>query len=65
MGLFDRDTDAESDTTDESSPNTFEPIATDGNRVLGYFTDGSDMAVVWVNSQEFDKIDPDRIDDVV
>lgn len=61
MGLLNSDSD------DESRPGTFEPVCTDGNRVLGYYNDPDTdhIQLVWVNSQAFDKIDAEDIDRIV
>lgn len=59
--------DADTDSTDNEYENTFKPIATDGDRVLGYFNpnDGSGRELVWVRSQAFGTIRAEQIDSVV
>lgn len=45
---------------------TFEPITTDGNRVLGKLTDpAGDTEIVWVPDSTFRQLSGDEVDDEV
>lgn len=59
------DVDSEESSTDEQ-PVTFEPITTDGNRVLGYLDDPDvdGVEVVWVSDTRFRTIESGYIDSV-
>jgi len=68
MGFLSNDSDGTgADDTDDEYENTFKPIATDGERVLGYFNpnDGSGRQLVWVRSQAFGTITAEQIDAIV
>jgi len=68
MGFLSNDSDGTgADDTDDEYENTFKPIATDGERVLGYFNpnDGSGRQLVWVRSQAFGTIRAEQIDAIV
>lgn len=62
MGLFSSDDDGSS-----SGDKTFEPVTTDGNRVLGYLDDPDEdgLELVWIKDSKFRQLsaeeDIDRI----
>ena len=61
MGLF-----SSNEETEENVEKAFEPVCTDGNRVLGYLhKDSEEDAIVWVKDSAFDTINAEDIDKIV
>jgi hypothetical protein len=59
MGLF------SSDDSDDSGTTTFKPVATDGNRVLGYLrSEEGGLEVVWVSDSKFRQLSSDEADEI-